>query len=181
MEVKMEVGPKKDKYDEAKLELVNDMMEKYAVLSQELGIDFEPLSGDQMLFNTVAARKLEAIAIYAETGEGDPQTIFAFIQSVLMYLHAPAVMSLMKVDWNSIPDEFWSRRTGLLIAKALSRLHENELLTIKEAAQLAGVSMATVSIALDTGKLTLYIDPAARKHQKRRKVLRSEVLKRWGC
>ena len=98
-----------------------------------------------------------------------------------MYLHAPAVMSLMKVDWNSIPDEFWSRRTGLLIAKALSRLHENELLTIKEAAQLAGVSMATVSIALDTGKLTPYIDPTARTHQKRRKVLRSEVLKRWEC
>lgn len=68
---------------------------------------------------------------------------------------------------------------GRLIAKALSRLHGNELLTIKEAAQMAGVSMATASIALDTGKLTAYIDPTARTHQRRRKVLRSEVLKRW--
>ena len=176
----MEADPKKDKYDEAKLELVNDMMEKYAGLLQELGIDFEPLSGDQMLLNTPAARKLDTIAVYAETGEGNPQIIIAFIQSILMYLHAPPVMGLMKVDWHSIPDEFWNKRTGLLIAKALSRLHENELLTIKEAAQLAGVSMATVSIALDTGKLTAYIDPTARKRQRRRKVLRSEVLKRWG-
>ena len=86
----------------------------------------------------------------------------------------------MKVDWRSIPDEFWSGQTGLLIAKALSRLHGNELLTIKEAAQLAGVRMSTVSIALDTGKLTPYIDPTARKHQKHRKVLRSEVLERLG-
>lgn len=176
----MEADPKKGKYDEAKLELVNDMMEKYTGLLQELGIDFEPTSSGQMLLNTPAAGKLEAIAIYAETGEGDPQTIFAFIQSILMYLHDPPVMSLMKVDWRSIPDEFWSGQTGLLIAKALSRLHGNELLTIKEAAQLVGVSMAAVTKALDTGRLTPYIDPTARKHQKHRKVLRSEVLKRWG-
>jgi hypothetical protein len=68
---------------------------------------------------------------------------------------------------------------GRLIAKALSRLHGNELLTIKEAAQLAEVSIDTVSIALDTGKLTTYIDPTARKRQRRRKVLRTEVIKRW--
>jgi len=174
----MEADPKKDKYDEAKLELVNDMMEKYAGLLQELGIDFEPLSGDQMLLNTPAARKLDTIAVYAETGEGNPQIIIAFIQSILMYLHAPLSSSL--ADQYYMPDEFWRTMVGRLIAKALSRLHGNELLTIKEAAQLAGVSMATVSIALDTGKLTAYIDPTARKRQRRRKVLRSEVLKRWG-
>lgn len=172
----MEAEPKKDKYDEAKLELVRDMIAIYVELLEELGtFDFEPLTDDETLLNTPAARKLDTIAVFAETGEGDPQTIFAFIQSILMYLHAPRISSL--VDQYSIPDEFWSRPTGRLIAKALSRFHGNELLTIKEAAQLAGVRMATVSIALDTGKLTPYIDPAARK---RRKVLRSEVLERWG-
>jgi len=100
----MEADPKKGKYDEAKLELVNDMMEKYTGLLLELGIDFEPTSDRQMLLNTPAAGKLEAIAIYAETGEGDPQTIFAFIQGILMYLHAP-LMSLMKVDWHLLREE----------------------------------------------------------------------------
>ena len=174
----MEVEPRKDKYEEAKLELVSDMMAIYVRLLDELGIfEFEPPTDNKTLLNTPAARKLGTIAVYAETGEGDPQIILDFIQSILMYLHAPCISSL--ADQYSIPDEFWRTMVGRLIAKALSRLHGNELLTIKEAAQLAGVSMATVSIALDTGKLTAYIDPTARKRQRRRKVLRSDVLKRW--
>jgi len=175
----MEAEVKKDINDEAKLELVQDLMAIYVELLRELGIfDFEPPVDDKILLNTPAARKLETIAIYAETGEGDPQTISAFIQNILMYLHAPRISCL--VDHFSIPDEFWRTIVGRLIAKALFRLHEDELLTIKEAAQLAEVSLATVSKALDTGKLTAYIDPAARTHQRRRKVLRSEVLQRWG-
>lgn len=175
----MQAESKGDKYDEAKLELVSDIMAIYVELLEELGIfDFEPPKDDKILLNTPVARKLETIAIYAETGEGDSQIIFAFIQSIFRYSHAPRISSL--VDQYFIPEEFWSRRTGRIIAKALSRLHGNELLTIKEAAQLAGVSMPTVSIALDSGKLTTYIDPTARKHQRHRKVLRSEVLQRWG-
>jgi len=34
----MEAEPKKDKYDEAKLELVSEMMTVYAEISRELGI-----------------------------------------------------------------------------------------------------------------------------------------------
>ena len=174
----METESKKDKYEEAKLELVSDMMAIYVELLDELGIlDFEPPTDNKTLLNTPAARKLDTIAVYAETGEGDSQIILDFIRSILMYLYAPRISSL--ADQYSIPDEFWRTMVGRLIAKALSRLHGNELLTIKEAAQLARVSMATVSIALDTGKLTAYIDPTARKRQRRRKVLRSDVLKRW--
>ena len=175
----METESKNDKYEEPKLELVSDMIAIYVRLLDELGIlDFDPPTDNKTLLNTPAARKLEAIAVYAETREGDSQIILGFIQSILMYLHAPRISSL--ADQYSVPDEFWRTLVGRLIAKALSRLHGNELLTIKEAAQLARVSMATVSIALDTGKLTTYIDPTARTYQRRRKVLRSEVLRRWG-
>ncbi len=177
----MEAEDKTDLYDEAKLELVSDMMAIYAELLDLLGIlDFEhlPATDNKTLLNSPAVRKLETIAVYAETGEGNSQIILDFIQSILMYLHAPRISSL--ADQYSVPDEFWRTLVGRLIAKALSKLHGNELLTIKEATQLAGVSMATVSIALDTGKLTTYIDPTAKTRQSRRKVLRSEVLKRWG-
>ena len=177
----MEVEDKKDIYDEAKLELITDLVAIYAELLDLLGIlDFAhlPVTDNKTLLNSPAARKLETIAIYAETGEGESQIILDCIQSILMHLYAPRISSL--ADQYSVPDEFWRTKVGRLMAKALSRLHGNELLTIKEAAQLAGVSTATVSIALDTGKLTAYIDPAARTHQRRRKVLRSEVLKRWG-
>jgi hypothetical protein len=174
----MEAENKIDDYDDAKLELAREMIAVYVEISQELGIfDFEPPTDVKILLNTPAARKLEAITIFAETGGGDSQIILDFIQSILMNLYSPRISSL--ADHYSIPDEFWSTMVGRLIAKALSRLHGNELLTIKEAAQMAGVSKATVSIALDTGKLTAYIDPTAKTHQRRRKVLRSEVLKRW--
>lgn len=51
--------------------------------------------------------------------------------------------------------ESWSTQTGRLIAKALSRLHGNELLTIKEAAQLAGVSIKVDPFVKTGGRAVL--------------------------
>lgn len=76
-----------------------------------------------------------------------------------------------------IPDSFADTPLGALWWRALLWCEGDELITIAEAAKLAGVSVQAISQRIDRGDLRAYIDPAARERQGRRLVRRSAVAK----
>lgn len=75
----------------------------------------------------------------------------------------------------SIPDEWADTDMGALWWQAQLRCEGDELVTIAEAAQLAGVSVQAMSQRVSRGKLRSFTDPLAPDRQGKRLVRRSEV------
>jgi hypothetical protein len=144
----------------------------------ELGVEggMNLILDTKALLETPIAKDLQAIAIFVETGEGNPWTVNLLIGRLLNKLFA---LPYARGRRRHVPDEFWVQPIGGLLIKAQCRIFDDQLMTITEAAHLAGVSRATVSIALDKGDITGFIDPAAPRRQGHRRVLRSEVIARW--
>jgi hypothetical protein len=166
------------RYDEDIAQFVHEMDLHRTGFGMDLAIEdgMDLILGTQALLETHIAKDLQAIAIFVETGEGNPWTVNVLINSLLNRLFAlPYVPGRRR----HVPDEFWMHPVGGLLIKALCRIHGDQLITITDAAKRAGVSRATVSIAIDKGDITGIIDPAARRRQGHRRVLLSEVLARW--
>ena len=75
----------------------------------------------------------------------------------------------------SIPDAWADTPMGALWWAALVRAEGDALVTVAEAAALAGVSIKTLSKRIDRGALRAYVDPSAPQRQGRRLVRRSDV------
>lgn len=76
-----------------------------------------------------------------------------------------------------IPDEWWITPLGNLVWRALLWSEGDELLTVTQAAELAGVSVSAVSQWLMRGKLTTYRDLSEANPQRQTRVRRSEIEK----
>ena len=74
-----------------------------------------------------------------------------------------------------IPDAWAESEMGALWWQALMRCEGDALITISEAAELAGVTVQAMSQRVTRGKLRSFIDPLAGRHQGRRLVRWSEV------
>lgn len=61
----------------------------------------------------------------------------------------------------SIPEPFWTSNLGKMVARALLWLRADDLITIREAAQLVNLRIPTIRQCLDMGKLTPYYNPDA--------------------
>jgi hypothetical protein len=61
----------------------------------------------------------------------------------------------------SIPEPFWTSNLGKMVARALLWLRADDLITIREAAQLVDLRIPTIRQCLDMGKLTPYYNPDA--------------------
>jgi hypothetical protein len=61
----------------------------------------------------------------------------------------------------SIPEPFWASNLGKMVARALLWLRADDLITIREAAQLGNLKIPTIRQCLDMGKLTPYYNPDA--------------------
>jgi hypothetical protein len=72
--------------------------------------------------------------------------------------------------WWQTEDEF-----GALWAAAFIRCQGDALITISEAAEIAGVSLATMAARVDRGAIHAYIDPTEPNPQRRRRVRRAQV------
>lgn len=115
------------------------------------------------------------------------RVLFLFYESGLEHQHAKCARANLLYSLppyhpdglEHIPESFWLQPAGTLIAKALARAYQHDLIGIKEAAQIAHVSSPTVSIAVDKGDLTAYIVPTLSQHRGKRLVRRSQVLARW--
>jgi hypothetical protein len=77
-----------------------------------------------------------------------------------------------------IPDEWKDSPMGALWWAAYIRVQGDELITIAEAAKLAGVSVQAMSQRVDRGTVKAFTDPLSKERQGRRLVLRSDVVKK---
>jgi len=74
-----------------------------------------------------------------------------------------------------IPDMWYETPMGALWATAFVKVQGDELITLAQAAELAGVSVQAISQRVKRGTLTAYVDPAAPQRQGRNLVRRSDV------
>ena len=79
-----------------------------------------------------------------------------------------------------IPASWYETPMGALWGAALVWTEGDELITLKEAAELAGVSLPTISIRVSRGTLRAFVNPLAPAHQGRRLVRRSDVEALYG-
>jgi len=164
-------------YDHAIAELVQQMDLKRRKFTELLGLKAPGMPSElEAMLATPLAKELQALARFVETGEGDRAAVQTTILAILSRLFAPPYFPEGLED---IPEGFWLQPGGELIGKALARVYADDLITISEAARLAGVSSPTVSIAVKQGNLTAYIDPAVKNPRWRRRVRRSQVVARW--
>ncbi|HEY7414085.1 MAG TPA: hypothetical protein VH593_02755 [Ktedonobacteraceae bacterium] len=161
-------------YDQAIAELVHQVDLIRLGLAAELGLE-EPhhLLETDALLETPLAKDLQALALFAETGEGNPAAAQQLITLLLnRFFTAPAHPD----GPEHIPQSFWFQPAGSLLARALVRIYQDDLISIQEAARLVFVRRAAICIALDRGELNTYIDPTAEQRRGRRLVRRSQVF-----
>ena len=74
------------------------------------------------------------------------------------------------------PDWWGDTELGALWWQAVIRIKGDELITISQAAELAGVTVQAISQRIERGKLDAFTDPFAPERQGRRKVRRDDVI-----
>lgn len=102
--------------------------------------------------------------------EGDPLEILEICQSLAEWL-----FSIPGESAYEIPAIWYTTELGSLWAAAFIRCQGDELITIAEAAQLAGVTVQAIAARLDRGTLKAYINPLADERQGRRLVRKSDI------
>ena len=76
-----------------------------------------------------------------------------------------------------VPEEWWESPFGAMVARALLWCQGDELITIAEAARIAGVSPQAIQNRIASGALRAYVDPDVPGRQGHRLVARGSVEK----
>lgn len=75
-----------------------------------------------------------------------------------------------------VPEDYWQTEIGRMFALARIWLDGDQLITIAEAAQIAGVSLSTMASRVNRGKVRNYPNPRAKNPQKAaRLVVRTDL------
>lgn len=123
------------------------------------------------LSDTMQPQEWLDMALYgAGLMDADPAEMHDVCQSLAEWLFAIPGESAY-----AIPDAWADTPMGSMWWAALVRAEGDALVTISEAASLAGVSVKTLSKRIDAGALRAYVDPSAPQRQGRRLVRRSDV------
>jgi len=149
-------------------------------MQQQFGMyDLPPLHGEALLLTPVAETLAEiacAAAGERQHDEFDDGVLQECIQSVMEMLFASPLLNTYDV-----PDVFWQSPLGAMVARAMIWLRRDELITLNQAAEIAGISVPAISQAVDAGRLRAYFDPDATNPQRgRRLVSRAEVQEVWN-
>lgn len=120
---------------------------------------------------TMEPQEWLSMALYgAGLSDEDPDEMREACQQMAEWLFAvPGIYSY------SIPDQWADTDMGALWWQAQLRCEGDELITIAEAAQVAGVTVQAMSQRVTRGKIRSFTDPLAGKHQGKRLVRRSDV------
>ncbi len=103
----------------------------------------------------------------------DDGEMYEICQSMAEWVFAIPTMSAYH-----IPDVWYETPMGALWAAAFVRVQGDELITITEAAQVAGVSVQAISQRIDRGTLKAYTNPdAPNPRSERRLVRKGDVTK----
>ena len=120
---------------------------------------------------TMQPRDWLKMALYgAGLVDADPGEMHDVCQSLAEWLFAIPGESAY-----AIPAAWADTPMGSMWWAALVRAEGDALVTVAEAAALAGVSIKTLSKRIDRGALRAYVDPSAPQRQGRRLVRRSDV------
>lgn len=128
------------------------------------------LESQQWLLMARAGLGLVALPDDAEAAEMIRGEIYEICQGLAEWLFATPGQSVY-----TIPDSWAEHPLGQLWHLAMVWLARDELITIAEAAKLAGVTTQAIHQRIAHGKLRAYIDPSAPAHQGRRLVRRQDV------
>lgn len=102
----------------------------------------------------------------------DPSEIYEICQSLADWLFA-----FPGTSHYTIPAEWSETPMGALWAMAFARVQGDELITMAQAAQIAGVTVQAIAGRIDRGALTSYADPSAPNPQKGRRLVRRNDIK----
>jgi hypothetical protein len=107
--------------------------------------------------------------------DGDEETP-SYIYEICQGL-AEWQFGIADVSAYGIPDEWKDSPMGALWWAAYIRTQGDELISIAEAAKLAGVSVQAMSQRVDRGTVKAFTDPLSKERQRRRLVRKLDVVK----
>lgn len=134
------------------------------------------LTDDQLLTRPLA----DTLAEIARAAAGEIQhsedgfaegVVYQGIQGLMEALFCPPGLTA----YDPPPAHWWETDLGHMVARALLWIKADELISLKEAAEIRGVSVPAISRAVQNGRLTRYVDPDAPKRQGRTLVSRAQV------
>lgn len=120
---------------------------------------------------TMEPQEWRVLALYgAGVIDGDPAEMQEIVQSMAEWF-----FSLPTYNRYGIPDWWSETELGALWWRAVIRIQGDELITISQAAELAGVSVQAISQRIKAGTLDAFTDPLAPERQGRQLVRRRDV------
>lgn len=136
------------------------------------------LHGDEpdALTYTMEPQEWLTMALYgAGVVDADNAEVHEICQQMAEWLFAiPGIYSYQ------IPDQWADTPMGALWWRAIVRAEGDELITLTEAAALAGVTVQAISQRIERGTLDAFVDPLAKERQGKRLVRRGDVVKAAG-
>jgi|SRR3990167_314649 len=102
--------------------------------------------------------------------DADPGEIYEICQALAEWM-----FSIPGESAYEIPAAWYATPVGALWATAFVKVQGDELISIAEAAEMAGVSVQAVSQRIDRGTLKSYVNPLASERQGKRLVKKSDV------
>lgn len=137
----------------------------------ELDINEIPHNDEDLLRLLVADAISEMARVAAGDTDGlDPAIVYEGIQGLVERMFGiPGQASY------TIPQEFWQSDFGSMVMAAFMWSQGDELITVTQAAEISGKSVASISNMAKRGRLRQYPDMRESNPQRRMRVLRSEI------
>lgn len=122
---------------------------------------------------TMEPQEWRTLALYgAGVIDGNPAEMQEIVQSMAEWF-----FSLPTWNRYDIPDWWSETEMGALWWQAVIRIQGDELITISQAAELAGVTVQAISQRIKAGSLDAFTDPLAPSRQGRQLVRRGDVAR----
>ena len=126
------------------------------------------------LFESEIGLRMMRIAEAAEGQlEWDPQTAWNLLEDCRLFEKWLVQTPLT----TKTPEEFWITPVGFMLLCARLWAEHDQLISGSEAAELANISLSSLSQYLSRGKITSYFDPNIANPQHARRIRRSDLAK----
>jgi hypothetical protein len=126
------------------------------------------------LFESEIGLRMMRIAEAAEGQlEWDPQTAWNILEDCRLFEEWLIQTPLT----TKTPEEFWTMPVGFMVLYARLWAEHDRLISASEAAELANISLSSLSQYLSRGKITSYFDPTIANPQHARRIRKSDLPK----
>jgi hypothetical protein len=73
------------------------------------------------------------------------------------------------------PDEFWATPVGYMVLRALMWAEQDQLISLRDAAEISGMSLSVLSQRISRGQIPGYRDPKEKNPQRARRIRLSDL------